>query len=139
MALVVDAVAIGGLDRIAMIDLEGSHLHTILFQVGHQIFSAGRADDVKASLAAAEYRTEPAGQPDIRDAGYMVGVVMRDEQRVDLADWHLDLAHSDRNAPAGIEQQNLSGNLDQRARSISRWARRWRRGSEQRHLEVALS
>src|SRR5664279_3696648 len=108
MALVVDAVAIGGLDRVAMIDLEGSHLHTILFvddavlaefldvhgdalrrqllvhfadadvervslfKVGHQIFGAGRADDVKGSLAAAEYRTEPAGQPDIRDAGYTV-------------------------------------------------------------------
>ena len=109
-----------------------------LFQIGHQILSAGWPDDVKRDLSSPHRRAEPAAQPDIWNAGDVIGVIVRNEQYIDFTDGYFDLTHANGNAATSIKQQGLSADLDQGARSKSRRARCGRGGSQQRYREVAI-
>src|SRR4051794_40635240 len=68
----------------------------------------------------------------------MIGMEMRDEQRIELSHRHLDLPHADRHATPGIEQKLLIAGFDERARPETCRPRGRRRGAKQRYLEVRL-
>ena len=60
------------------------------------------------------------------------------EEHINFADGYFDLAHANRNAAAGVEQQNLPADLDEGAGAKSVGACLGRGGAEQGDLKVAL-
>ena len=89
-------------------------------------------------LRVPKYELEPASEPHIRDAAGVVRVVVREQQRVDAPDRHLELVQTDGRAPAGVDQKLLVAGLDERARAEPLRARDRHAGPEQRHPEIAL-
>ena len=63
-------------------------------------------------------------------------MVMRQQQCIDPAQWHIELVEPDGGAAAGVDQQLLVAGFDQRARSEAMRARDRHTGPEQRDLEI---
>src|SRR6185295_15202200 len=170
---ILDAIAIAGFDHIAVVDLEGDHLHAALLidrpvavelghvgrdarqrqllvgdayldvvgigtlEVFHQPLGAGRPDHLVWRLAGAEMRLQPAGEPDVRQARGVVGVIVRKKLHIDPTDRHLELGEPDGRAAAGVDQKFLIAGLDQCGRTEALRARDRHTGPEQRHAKVA--
>jgi hypothetical protein len=56
----------------------------------------------------------------------MVGVIVRDEKRIDSCWWNTQLGEPYRHTSPRIEQEPLVANLDQRRWPESFWPSRWR-------------
>src|SRR5262249_2781816 len=94
-----------------------------------------RADDAEWPGAGSEVRGEPARQPEVGNARGVIGVVVREQQRIEPADRHLQLIEPDRGAAPGIDQQLLIAGLDQRGRAETIRARERHAGPEQGNAE----
>src|SRR5262249_42705470 len=108
-----------------------------LFEIRHQRLGADRADDAQGTRPPRVVRAEPSGQPHVRDAGGVVGVIVREQQRIDAAERHAELIEPYRGAASGVDEQRLVAGLDQRARSETFGTRSGHSGPEQRHAEIA--
>ena len=106
-------------------------------EILHQPLGAGRADHLVRRLARAEMQLQPAGQPDVRQARGVVGVIVREQLHVDPADRNLELIEPDGRAAAGVDQEFLVAGLDQRAGAEAVRARDRHAGPEQCHPEIA--
>ena len=107
------------------------------FQIRHQVFCAGRADDAERLRSPGILGMQPTGQPHVGNAAGVVGVIMRQQQRIDSADRNSDLKKPDGRAAPGIDEQLLLAGLDERARPETVGAWRRHAGSEERHPEIA--
>src|SRR5262245_11775217 len=115
-----------------------AHVRRIgLFQIAHQLLGAGRADHSECLRPRTASR-QPAREPDIRDAAHMVGVVVRDEERVEARYRDPHLRQPDRYAASRIKQELLVPRLDKRRRPESIDPGRWRTGAQQGHTEKVL-
>ena len=81
---------------------------------------------------------EPAREPYVWNAAGVVRVVVREQQRVDAPDRHLELVQADGRAAACVDQKLLVAGLDERARAEPLRARDRHACPEQRHPEIAL-
>src|SRR5262249_39410945 len=171
-SVVVHAIAVGGLDQIAVVHLERRHFHAVpvidhpvigvvrrrnghafhrvflvgiadadivrigAFEVLHQRHGAGRPDDAERVFAVAVVALNPAGQPQVGNAGRVVGMKVRQEHRIQCADGHADLVEPDGGATTDVEQKLLLAGLHQRRGAEAIGNREGRAGPEQRHLEI---
>jgi hypothetical protein len=90
---VVDAVAVGGLDEVAVVHLERGDLHAVAVE-DHAV-----AVELQRSFAAAQGR-DAAGHPEVRQPDDVIGVEVRQEDAVDGAEVHAGLGEADRLPPA---------------------------------------
>src|SRR5262245_41544824 len=105
-------------------------------QVLHQRARAARSDHAVRRLTRAHTRMQPAGEPYVRDARGVVGVIVGEQLHIDPADRNLELMQPDGRAAAGIDQEFLLAGLDQRAGAETVRARDRHAGPEQCHPEV---
>src|SRR5215468_1482568 len=82
-------------------------------QVLHQLARAGRSDDAVRRLARTKMRFQPAGEPYVRDARRVVGVIMGEQLHVDSTDRNLELMQPDGRAAAGVDQEFLLAGPEQ--------------------------
>src|SRR5262249_29399619 len=82
---------------------------------------------------------QPAGEPDVRHARRVVGVIVREELHVDAADRNAQLMEPDGGAAPGVDQEFLLAGLDQRARTEAVGARHRHAGPQQGDAEVAIA
>src|SRR5262249_25283778 len=106
-------------------------------QVLHQLPRAGRSDDTVRRLARTKMRFQPAGEPHVRDARRVVGVIMGEQLHVDPTDRNLELMQADGRAAAGVDQEFLLAGLDQGAGAETLRARDRHAGPEQCHPQIA--
>src|SRR5205085_1720220 len=102
----------------------------------HEPFRANWADYAISSRALTEARREPAGEPHIRYAGRVIGVVVSEKLHIDPAERNLKLREPDSGAPAGVDQEFPVARLDQRAGAEAFDARDRRAGPKQSDAEV---
>lgn len=109
-----------------------------LLQMRHQALCTGRANDAEGPGSTDVMGSQPAGEPQVGDANDVVGVIVREQQRVDPADRHPELVQPDRRTAAGIDQQLLIARLDQRARTEAVGTGRRHARPEQGNLEIVV-
>ena len=80
---------------------------------------------MKGPLRRTKMRTEPAREPEVRNADCVIGVKMREEQSVDVADRYADLKQPDGRPAPGIDQNSLIAGFDQRTRAETIGAGNW--------------
>src|SRR6266403_1872318 len=81
----------------ANLDIKGIRF----FQIFHQYFCPSRADDVERRFALSEGRRQPAGQPQVWDAGRVIGMIVGEEQDIDLPRRYSHLPKSNGSTAAG--------------------------------------
>src|ERR1043165_1876181 len=115
-----------------------AHVRSVGFlQVAHQLPGAGRADHAERPGPRAGSR-QPAREPNVRDAAHMIGVLVRDEDRIESRHRDVCLREPDRYAAPRVEQELFVAGLYQGRRSESIQPRRWRTRSEQGNPEKVL-
>ena len=87
-------------------------------------------------VAAGHMRRQPAGEPEVRDPGRVIGVIVREEQHIDAAHRHAELIEPDGGAAAGIDQQLLIAGFDEGARPETVGTGNGRSRPEQGHAEI---
>jgi len=111
--------------------------------VGEQQLDAARhiidpdwAPKIQWRLSPADgERQQRAGSVEVGQPGYVIGVQMRDENRVDVADGCAFLLQSQHDA-AGVEQQLLPSGFDERAHAEAIEVDDGGAGAQQRHLDL---
>src|ERR1700745_1508998 len=106
-------------------------------QVLHQLPRAGRSDDAVRRLASPEMRFQPAGEPYVRDARRVVGMIMGEQLHIDPTDRNLELMQPNGRAAAGVDQEFLLAGLDQGAGAETVRARDRHAGPERWHPQIA--
>src|SRR5258708_21871529 len=87
----------------ANLDIEGVRL----FQIAHQYSRSSRADDVEGRFALSEGRRQPAGQPQVWDAGRVIRMIVGEEEDIDPSRRYSHLPKTHGSASAGIDQNLL--------------------------------
>src|SRR5262249_17965043 len=88
-----------------------------LLEILHQRLGANRTNHRERCQAASKWRGNPAREPDVWQPNSMVGMKMSQEGRIERADRDAHLPESGCSASASIEQQALTIDDNQRARS----------------------
>src|SRR6516162_11436274 len=113
-------------------------------EVLHQRHGLLRPDDAERALPVAVAAADPTREPQVGDAGRMVGVKVGEEHGIQRAHRHAELIEPDGGPATDVEQQPLLSGLDERLLSGLDERRsaepvgsgEWHARPEQRHLEV---
>ena len=88
-------------------------------EVSHQADGPRRANHLKRTTPSTEFSSEPAREPDIRNADHVVGMEVCKQKNIDAANRNAELKQPHGSAPPGIDQYALAAGLDQGRRSVA--------------------
>ncbi len=99
---------------------------------------AGRAIDLQRRVPPTEFLRDAAGHRNVEQAGIMIGMVMRDDDRIDTAHPEANLRQADGGPAPTVDKDTLAAGLDQRRCAEGVDLRVGNAGSQKRDLEKVV-